>query len=131
LENAVAKMRRFHLATNRVVITLRSQRFEDTSIEIKLPRHTTSVLELVHPVKNHFDPLFKSQTLYRATGVVLCELKEAAKIQLTLFENPNQIVKSERVSAVIDEINKNFGSRCIHVADSVASSPIKNYRLIY
>lgn len=131
LENAVAKMRRFHLATNRVVITLRLQRFEDTSVEIKLPRHTTSVLELVHPVKNNFDPLFKSQTLYRATGVVLCDLKEEAKIQLTLFENPADMTKAERVSGAIDEINKNFGSRCIRVAESMASSSVKNNRLIY
>lgn len=131
LENAVAKMRRFHLATGRVVLLLRSQRFDDTSLEIKLPRYTTTILDLIHPVKNHFDSLFQAQTLYRATGVVLCDLKEATKIQLTLFENSENMTKVERVNDAIDEINKNFGSRFIHVAESVASSPVKNYRLIY
>lgn len=45
--------------------------------------------------------------------------KKANGIQFGLFEDPLHVIKVERVSAVIDEINEHYGKHTIHVGDSL------------
>lgn len=125
LENAIAKMRRFHLATRRVWITLKSQDFKIKSLEITLSRFTSNILEIIHAVKEGFDKLFEPQALYRTTGVILSNLKEDQKIQLSIFEDPAHVLKTEHVSQAMDVINSEYGRNQIHLADSL---PIQNLK---
>lgn len=119
LERASFKMRRFHLATSKLLIVLRRQEFIDDALEITLSRRSASVLDFTAPVRQHFDRLFKPRTPYRATGVVLYDLTEDRRIQLGLFEDPTHMVKLRRVDAAVDALNRHFGRQTVHLAGSL------------
>jgi len=119
LERALSKMRRFHLATRRLVMILRSHDFVDDVLEITLSRYATAVLDLVGPVRDNFDQFFKEGKTYRASGVVLCDLKDDRKIQLNIFEDPVRMVKAQRLDSAVDALNRQFGRQAVHLADSL------------
>ena len=85
MENACIKLRKYQLATERVLIFLRSQDFHDQGREVDLSRPTSFPNDLLRVVSPAFDDLFASGTLYRATGVILSKLSEAYYGQLDLF----------------------------------------------
>ncbi len=121
LERALTKMRRYHLATCRVVMILRSQDFRDDVLEITLSRHCTAALDLVHVLKENFDSVYVAGRSYRATGVVLCDLKEDSQIQMTIFEDPARMIKTSRLDCVVDQLNQQYGQQTVHLADSLAA----------
>jgi len=59
LENACIKLRTYKLATERVLIFLRSQDFHDQGLELDLSRPTSFPNNLLHVVSPAFDPTFK------------------------------------------------------------------------
>lgn len=120
LERALTKMRLYHLVTRKIVITLRTTKFVDDMFEITLSRATSATSDLVHPTHDNFDRLFKPGTAYRATGVVLCDLMSESKIkQLDIFTDPVREVRVNKVDQVVDLINRGFGRRTVHLADTL------------
>ncbi|EKD50271.1 MAG: hypothetical protein ACD_62C00596G0006, partial [uncultured bacterium] len=119
LERATAKMRRFHLATKRVVMVLRSSQFRDSSLEFSLSRPSASVLDMIPFLRSGFEVTRRAGQNYRATGVILCDLKQDHPVQLGLFEEPLRIVKTEKVDQAIDQINQQFGRHTIHLASTL------------
>ncbi len=119
LERALTKMRAYHLVTRKIVITLRTTKFVDDMFEITLSRATSGTADLVHPAHDNFDRLFKPGLSYRATGVVLCDLTSESKMnQLDIFTDPVREVRVNKVDQVVDLINRQFGRRMMHLADS-------------
>jgi DNA polymerase IV len=119
LEKAIHRMRRFKLATKRIIVTLRTHAFRDHSLEITLSRATNAILDLVKPVKEHFDKLFEPGMRYRSTGIVLCDLKDESPSQLTIFEDPVHLVKTQDLSVALDDINHRYGMGQVHLASSL------------
>jgi DNA polymerase-4/DNA polymerase V len=76
IENACIKLRKYKLATERVLIFLQSQDFHDTGLEMDLSRPTSFPNDILRVVALAFDDLFASSTLYRAMGIILCKLSE-------------------------------------------------------
>ena len=126
LERASAKMRRFDLATRKFFIVLRRQSFVDDVLEITLSRFTRAILDLVKPVKERFDKLFKSRTPYRATGVILCELKEDKHVQLNIFEDPVKMIKARQIDNAVDAINRQFGRQTVHLGDTLPVMQVRS-----
>src|ERR671925_440275 len=77
IENALIKARKYKLATQRVVIFLRTQQFRDFELEIDLTGPTQFPNDILRAVTPGFEDLFSPATPYRATGVILCKLSEA------------------------------------------------------
>ena len=82
---ACIKARKYKLATQRVVIFLRTQQFRDFGLEIDLTGPTQFPNDILRAVTPAFEELFLSATAYRATGVILSKLTEAYYGQLDLF----------------------------------------------
>src|SRR5262249_56811622 len=95
IENACIKLRKYQLATERVLIFLRSQDFHDTGLEMDLSGPTSFPNDILRVVAPAFADLFVPSTLYRATGVILCKLSEAYYGQLDLF---GEVVRLQRLS---------------------------------
>ena len=85
IENACIKLRKYKLATERVLIFLRTQDFRETGLEMDLSGPTSFPNDILRVVSPAFEELFASSTSYRATGVILCKLSEAYYGQLDLF----------------------------------------------
>jgi DNA polymerase-4/DNA polymerase V len=122
LENACIKARRYHLAAQRVVLFLRQQDYQSTGAELKLSRPTAFPAELYTLLREGFIGLFRPNTPYRQTGVVLSGLVAESGIQYGLFEDTAKIEKMAKVYASIDELSRKFGK---HAVQHGASLPTK------
>lgn len=122
LENACIKARRYNLATKRLVIFLRQQDFRDYGIELKISRPTAFPNDLFPSLREGYQRIFRENTPYRQTGVVLCDLVSEEKQQYTLFDDTVRIEKMSRLYKAVDTLSEKFGK---HTLQSGASLPTK------
>ena len=118
LESACLKARGYHLAAKRIVAFLKRNDFSYSGREIKLNRPSVYPMELSPELRHIFVDIYRSQDLYRATGIVLMDLTKDANIQYTLFEDA---LKAERVCdiyRVMDEVSEKYGKHSLHLGAS-------------
>ena len=118
LENACLKLRKYQLATERVLIFLRSQDFHDTGREMDLSRPTSFPNDILRVVSPAFEDLCASGTLYRATGVILSKLSEAYYGQLDLF---GEVIRLQRLSHLyesVDTLREKYGKHTVFLGAS-------------
>jgi DNA polymerase-4/DNA polymerase V len=118
IENACIKLRKYQLATERVLIFLRSQDFHDTGLEMDLSGPTSFPNDILRVVSPAFDDLFAPATLYRATGVILCKLSEAYYGQLDLF---GEVIRLQRLSNLyecVDTLREKYGKHTVFLGAS-------------
>lgn len=118
IENAFIKARRHHLAAKKMIVYLKSQDFRFFGNQALLSRPTSYPLDVLPLAEKLFHDLFQTQTLYRATGVVLCDLQTNTHIQRTLFEEPVRLEKLERLYGSIDQLAQKYGKHTVFVGTS-------------
>lgn len=121
LENACIKARRHGLVAKKIIVYLRTQNFTDDAVEAKITRASNFPSDLVSHVRALFADIYKLQTPYRATGIVLADLQNESSIQSSLFESVIQVEKMHRVYAAIDSLDSAFGKHTVHLGGSHAS----------
>ncbi len=119
LENACIKARRHNLTAKRIIIFLKKQDFQGESIKAKLSRASCYPSEITKIVHTLFDDIFEKNSLYRSTGAILTHLQENTSIQGSLFDEPVQLEKMERMYKAIDQTSKQFGKHSIHLGASL------------
>ena len=119
LENACIKARRYKLAATRLIIFLRTQEFRNTGIEMKLTRPSAYPSDLFGPLREGFDRVYRKNSFYRQTGVVLSGLVSEAGVQYTLFDDPARIEKMAKIYHAVDELSEKFGKYTVHHASSL------------
>jgi DNA polymerase-4/DNA polymerase V len=125
LENACIKARRHGLAATRLCVFLRRQDFRGSGVEIKLNRPSAYPAELFGPLGEGFGQVFRPNTPYRLTGVVLSGLVAHDTIQHTLFEDTARIERMGRIYHAVDEISRRYGK---HTLLHAASLPTRLQR---
>jgi nucleotidyltransferase/DNA polymerase involved in DNA repair len=118
LESACIKARGYHLAAKRIMAFLKRNDFSYAGREIKLNRPSVYPMELSAELRHIFVDIYRSQDLYRATGVVLMELTKDANIQYTLFEDPLKAEKVHDIYRVMDEVSEKYGKHILHLGAS-------------
>jgi DNA polymerase IV len=118
MENACIKLRKYRLATERVLIFLRSQDFHDTGLELDLSRPTSFPNDILRVVSPAFDNLFAPGTLYRATGVILCKLSEAYYGQLDLFGEVLRLQRLSNLYESVDTLRERYGKHTVFLGAS-------------
>lgn len=113
IENAFIKARRYDLGTQKIAIYLTQQDFHYHSLELSISRLTAWPQEVIPLVQEHFSELFQQTILYRATGVILLNLRPSQRIQMNLFESPVKLEKLERIYASIDALAKRYGKHTV------------------
>jgi nucleotidyltransferase/DNA polymerase involved in DNA repair len=118
LESACIKARRYHLAAKRIVAFLKRDNFDYVGREVRLNRPSVYPMELSVELRHLFTDMYRSQVLYRATGIVLMEMTKDANIQYTLFEDPLKAEKVHDIYRVIDEVSEKYGKHSLHLGAS-------------
>lgn len=118
IEVVCARAREHHLSGQMVNFFLKTQEFRYHGLSVKLARHTNIPHELIAVLHARLDDIYQEDTLYRAAGVTLSELRDASTTQLDLFDTTLRIEGLERVYEHIDELNTRFGKTVIHLAGS-------------
>jgi len=119
LENACIKMRRYSLATAKLYIFLKTQKYESYGIEIKLNRPTSFEMEITPHIKAVFDKIFDEKLLYRQTGVILVNLEEDDRIQYSLFDDPVKVEKIKSIDQSVTELNDKFGKHSVFLGSTL------------
>lgn len=120
IENACIKARRHNLEFQKVHIHLKTQVFTYTGAEVVLNRKTNISSDVISAVRPYFETLWVSQ-LYRATGVVLTDLKVETSQQMDLFCDILKIDKAKRLYGAIDSVSKKFGKHTLFLGSSFLS----------
>ena len=124
LENACIKARRHGLAARGLIVYLRGQDFRDHGVEMRLSSPNAFPAQLFGPLKEGFDAVFRDDTLYRSTGVVLTGLAAGSGTQYTLFDDVPRIEKMAKLYKAVDNLSERFGK---HTVQHAASLPAKLY----
>lgn len=125
LENACIKARRYKLSAKCLSLFLRTQRFENLGLRVKLQRPSAATHDLTQPLHILFGCIYKSGVHYRATGVVLGDLEVVCETQLNFFEDPLHVIQNEQVAHAIDCVNAKFGKHKIHLAGSLSAQGLR------
>ena len=118
LESACLKARRYDLAPKKILVFLKSQRFETAGSEAALSRPCACPLEVSGVVRELFNACRRPCELYRATGVILADLVADERIQYSLFDDPVQAEKIRDVYAAADGLAEKFGKHAVHLGAS-------------
>lgn len=118
LENAFIKVRRHRLLANGVVVFLKDADFRIRGQEVKFNRGTAFPNEILPLVKRIFARIFRQGTKYRATGIILTDVKEDAGIQMSLFEPEAKIETYRNIYSAIDELSEKYGKHVLHLGVS-------------
>jgi DNA polymerase-4/DNA polymerase V len=118
MESACIKARRYFLAPYKVVVFLKKNDFNTVGSEAKLSRPCACPLELSGIIRELFDDCSRPEDIYRATGVVLLDLKPDTNTQYTLFDDPVQAEKIKALYNVADELGQKFGKHTLHLGCS-------------
>ena len=118
IENACMKLRKYTLATERVLIFLRSQDFHDTGLEMDLSGPTSFPNDILRVVSPAFDDLCAPSTLYRATGVILCKLSEVYYGQLDLFGDVIRLQRLSNLFESVDTLREKYGKHTVFLGAS-------------
>jgi hypothetical protein len=100
------------------VAFLKRNDFSYTGREIKLNRPSVYPMELSPELHHIFVEIYRSQDLYRATGVILMELTKDANIQYTLFEDALKAERVHDIYHVMDEVSEKYGKHSLHLGAS-------------
>jgi DNA polymerase IV len=119
LENACIKARRYNLAATRLIIFLRTKEYRNYGIELRITRPTAYPADLFSPLREGFKLIFKVESFYRQTGVVLAGLVSESGLQYTLFDDPTRIEKMSKIYHAVDELSKMFGKYTVCHAASL------------
>jgi nucleotidyltransferase/DNA polymerase involved in DNA repair len=118
MENACIKARKYKLATQRVVIFLRTQEFRDFGLEVDLSGPTQFPNDILRAVTPAFEDLFSPVAAYRATGVILCKLTEAYYGQLDLFGEAIRMQRLSHLYESVDMLREKYGKHTVFLGAS-------------
>jgi DNA polymerase IV len=118
IENACIKIRKYKLATRRVVIFLRTQQFRDYGLEIDLSGPTQFPNDILRAIGPAFEDLFSPTTAYRATGVILSKLTEAYYGQLDLFGEAIRMQRLSNLYESVDTLREKYGKHTVFLGAS-------------
>jgi len=118
IENACIKARKYKLATQRVVIFLRTQQFRDVGLEIDLSGPTQFPNDILRAVAQAFEDLFDPTAAYRATGVILTKFTEAYYSQLDLFGETIRMQRLSNLYESVDTLREKYGKHTVFLGAS-------------
>ena len=121
VENACIKARRHGLATKKVFFFLKTQEFRYSGLELTLSIPLSTPNEILRIIRENFSKVFKANTLYRATGIVLINLEIDREPQLDLFGKVSELQKWKPVYAAVDMLDSKFGKHTVFLGSSIKS----------
>lgn len=121
---AAEKLRKQKSYANVLIIYLKTNRFKKwekqyaNAAYIKLPKPTSSTIELTKYAQYGLNKIYKSGYKYKKGGVLLEGIQQSNQIQINLFtqDNPRNKKKENILMKTIDRINHRFGKSTLKLA---------------
>lgn len=129
LENACIKARRYNLIAKGIVAFLKLQDFTHVGFEVNLSRASAFPQDIIGIVNDLFKQMFKPNTEYRATGIVLTGLTTEESAQYSLFESTVRLEKLKRVYEAVDALSEKMGKHSVYLAASAQAHTIPQHIL--
>jgi DNA polymerase-4/DNA polymerase V len=117
-ENTCIKARRYNLEARRVFFLLRTQDYRHAGYDIVLSRPTNVPNNIVPLIDEHLDAVYRANIRYRATGVVLSDLRGEGKSQLDLFGEALRAERMRQVYEAIDHLDHKYGKHTVFLGSS-------------
>lgn len=114
MENACIKARRHSLVAQKIIVFLRTQDYKTLGLEAHLSRPSAFPSDMVKILRMLYEKLFRANSLYRATGVVLTGLRADEGVQMSLFEPALRIDKMKSIYDVVDKLSAKFGKHAVY-----------------
>jgi DNA polymerase-4/DNA polymerase V len=118
IENACIKARRYDLVAPRIYFFLKTQDFRYHGMEMKLSFPVAVPEEIIRVVAESFDKVYRKRTLYRATGIILGELRENTFVQMDLFGKSLSVDKDNKIYESMDSLSVKFGKHAVFLGSS-------------
>ena len=118
-ENACRKARRHLLASRRVVMYLKAQSFQSCAVELRLSRATAFPTDIVPALHQGMAHVFVAGESYRATGIVLNDLKAVGEIQPGLFDDAVRVEKISALHEAVDTVAARWGKNTVALGASL------------
>ena len=124
LASAAEKLRQQKSVAGAVQIFILTNRFKDNEpqhnagITVPLADATDDTLVLTAAALRGLRAIYRPGFRYKKTGVVLSLLSAKAARQATLLDDPTALVRSERLMATMDAVNREFGREMLRSGSS-------------
>jgi hypothetical protein len=102
-----------------MILFLRRQDYSDAGVEVRLTSPSAFPTELMDSLGKGFRKLFRSETLYRQTGVILSGLVPENTVQHSLFDDVAKIERMTRIYQAVDKLSEKFGKHAVQLASSL------------
>jgi len=119
LENACIKARRYVLAATKLIVFLRGQDFRSFGVEISLSLPSAYPYCLMGPLKEGFSKVYRPNTPFRQTGVVLAGLVPDDGSRYTLFDDTTKIDKMAKIYEAVDRLSGKYGKHTVQHGSSL------------
>lgn len=117
-EQVTYRLRSYNMYANVVNVQLRTNEFKDFSHQKRLIRPTSSTKYIYKLAKELLSQMYKKGTAIRLVGIRLDGLIDKDEMQLSLFDDDNN-VKQENLDKVIDELKNKYGYKKITRAGKI------------
>lgn len=111
IENAFLKARKYNYSVGRIFIYLKTQSFTYQGIEIKINDKIPYPMMIRNQIRQGFEKIYSSNTLYRATGATIYNFEENRLHQCSLFfEDEKLKEKAKKIYHLYDTRKFLFGT---------------------
>lgn len=114
LQYVILKMRRHGLACRGVSVWLRDARYGYTSQHASLPQPADTEESLTPYVRRCFSSLHEQGKGYTQVGLALWRLSANGAEQVSLFDDPQELIRRDSLQITLDGIRQKFGRKAIH-----------------
>ncbi len=121
VENGCRKARRLGTVATHASFFLKTQAFRFHTGEVKLLAPTNNPSDILPLLRTEFLRVYKSNTLYRTTGITLSGLREPASLQQNLFESIHTHEHSKVLMQTLDRLEHKFGEHTVFFGTSARS----------
>jgi DNA polymerase-4/DNA polymerase V len=120
-ERACRKLRSQQLIAGELSFYLKTQKFMYHGTHLKLSNKTSVPTEIIDQIQREFPKLFRKNTEYRATGVILRNISQEERYQPDLFGETFEREDSNLIFKIIDRLSQKFGKNTLFLAGSLLS----------
>jgi hypothetical protein len=78
-------------------------------------------MSIVSLIREHLDVIYRPNTRYRATGVVLSDLRGEGETQLDLFGEALRAARIRQVYEAVDQLDAKYGKHTVFLGSSFAA----------
>lgn len=119
------KLRRIDCKCGTIGVMLRTKDFKVYYDKVNIECPTNFEFEISEFAFSILERLYKSNILYRSTGIVLDDITSCSREQLRLFEDNDNNKKMEQLGKSIDKLETKFGKNIVKTGFTQKDIPAK------